>query len=94
MPRRHRRKPEGQPREARTPRTTTPIGAPAGWVAQRYHGGEAGADYICPRCGRAVGRQTQHIVAWHEDEDDRHRHWHTSCWQTAVREGIERYRWG
>jgi hypothetical protein len=94
MPRRHRRKPDASPREVRTPRTTSPIPAPPGWTAERYHGGEAGTDYTCPRCHRPVARRSEHVVAWlTDDADDRHRHWHSGCWQSAVKEGIDRYRW-
>ncbi|HYZ90970.1 MAG TPA: hypothetical protein VFA34_01090 [Actinomycetota bacterium] len=94
MPRRHRRRAEPQPRETRTPRTTSPLGAPEGWTAQIYHGGEPGPDYTCPRCRRGVSRRSEHVVAWLEDSDEQHRHWHKACWQSAVREGIDRYRWG
>lgn len=93
MPRRHRRRPEPDARATRAQPTTTPIAAPAGYTANRYHGREPGPDYVCPVCRRAVRRTSSHVVAWRTDEDDRHRHWHTSCWELAVREGIERYRW-
>lgn len=74
--------------------TTVPVPAPEGWRASRYRGGEASRDYVCPGCQRAVVRRSEHIVASRTDADDaRHRHWHTACWQTAVREGIDRYRW-
>jgi hypothetical protein len=55
---------------------------------------DAGSDYTCPRCHRPVQRRSQHVVAWPTDEDEAHRHWHTNCWTSAVREGIERYRFG
>jgi hypothetical protein len=95
MPRRHRRRPQADDGPARPPRTTTEIGAPAGWSAHRHKGGEDGPDYTCPRCRRSVARRSEHVVAWRpDDEDQLHRHWHTECWTSAVREGIERYRWG
>ena len=72
---------------------TTPIPAPDGWTALRYSHGEGAADYTCPRCHRAVTPRSQHVVAWPEDETSR-RHWHTACWTSAVKEGIDRYRWG
>ena len=78
--------------DPRTQPTTTPIDSPSGWIAQRYHSMEGGADYTCPRCNRPVPKRSQHVVAWRSDEDDHHRHWHTNCWTSAVREGIERYR--
>ncbi|MGH2758299.1 MAG: hypothetical protein ACRDKJ_01925 [Actinomycetota bacterium] len=93
MPRRHRRRPEEGPREPRVPRTTTPIPTPEGWTAALYKGGESGHDYVCPRCQRQVARHGQHVVAWVTDSGERHRHWHTNCWQSAVREGLDRYRW-
>ncbi|MEX0873760.1 MAG: hypothetical protein WD646_11845 [Actinomycetota bacterium] len=92
MPRRRRRS-ESRQREQRAQPTTTPIDAPSGWIAQRYHSRDSGPDYVCPRCERPVSRSSQHVVAWRTDEDDTHRHWHTGCWESAVREGIERYRW-
>jgi len=95
MPRRHRRRadePDGPPRP---PRTTAEIGAPPGWSAHRHKGGEDGPDYTCPRCHRFVARRSEHVVAWRpDDEGELHRHWHTACWTSAVREGIDRYRWG
>jgi hypothetical protein len=39
-----------------------------------------------------VSRTTEHVVAWRGD--DQHRHWHKACWESAVREGVDRYRWG
>lgn len=72
--------------------TTSPIPAPDGWIAQRWVTTDSGPDYTCPRCHRVVPRRTQHVVAWQEAEDDSHRHWHTNCWESAVREGIDRYR--
>jgi hypothetical protein len=93
MPRRHRRI-RDDAEAIRPPRTTTEIGAPAGWTAQRHKGGEPGGDYTCPRCKRAVPRRSEHVVAWRPDDDELHRHWHTGCWEAAVREGIDRYRWG
>jgi hypothetical protein len=77
----------------RSPRTTTPMPAPPGWTAQRYKGGEDGADYTCPRCSRPVPKRSEHVVAWFEESDDR-RHWHTGCWTSAVKEGLDPYRWG
>lgn len=74
--------------------TTAPIPAPTGWTAQRYRGvaGDA-TSYVCPRCSRSVLRRTDHVVAWPTDEkDERHRHWHTACWTSAVKEGVDRYR--
>lgn len=70
------------------------MAAPDGWTAQRYHGGADGPDYTCPRCRRPVPRRSDHVVAWRTDEQDVHRHWHSGCWTSAVREGIDRYRWG
>jgi len=87
MPKRRNRGREPQ----RAP-TTTAIDAPAGWIAQRYHTMESGPDYTCPRCHRPVHKRSQHVVAWRSDDEGHHRHWHTNCWTSAVREGIERYR--
>lgn len=72
--------------------TTTPIPAPEGWQAERYRGHEQGDDYVCPVCGRPVQRRSDHVVAWHRDAE-RHRHWHKGCWESAKREGLDRYRW-
>ncbi len=69
------------------------MGAPPGWQAERYRGGEPDRDYVCPRCTRVVSRRSEHVVAWHTEDEDRHRHWNKECWQAAVREGIDRYRW-
>lgn len=79
------------------------MGAPKGWIVQRYNAREAGPDYTCPRCHRPVSRMSEHVVAWETEEGlsrggdphtPRHRHWHSACWTAAVREGIDRYRWG
>jgi len=76
------------------PTTTTPIPAPEGWQAERYRGGEPDRDYVCPRCEHAVSRRSEHVVAWRTvDDEERHRHWHTNCWEAAKREGLDRYRW-
>jgi hypothetical protein len=37
---------------------------------------------------------SEHVVAWPDEEGAQHRHWHANCWTSAVREGIDRYRWG
>ncbi len=71
----------------------TEIAAPEGWKAQRYLAIDPGRDYTCPRCGRDVLRRAEHVVAWQIDSDASHRHWHRACWESAVREGVERYRW-
>ena len=70
--------------------------SPDGWTAQIYRGGQPDRDYVCPRCNGAVKRSSEHVVAWRNDEPDdgRHRHWHKVCWQKAVKEGIDRYRFG
>lgn len=72
--------------------TTSPIAAPPGWTAHVHLGLERGPDYTCPRCHREVPRHTQHVVAFPEGEQ--YRHWHRGCFDAAVREGIDRYRWG
>ncbi len=92
MPRRNRRPPPKTPPKAEP--VATDIGAPKGWTARRYQARDPGADYVCPRCHRSVGRMTEHVVAWADDEgSQRRRHWHSACWTSAVREGIDRYRW-
>jgi hypothetical protein len=92
MPRRNRRKEQTPPPRAEP--VSNEIGAPKGWTAQKYQSRDAGADYVCPRCHRPVARMTQHIVAWAEDDgSDKRRHWHSACWTSATREGIDRYRW-
>jgi hypothetical protein len=72
----------------------SPLGAPKGWTAHRYQAREAGPDYTCPRCHRPVARMSEHVVAKTDEEGSQHRHWHAACWTSAVREGIDRYRWG
>jgi hypothetical protein len=72
--------------------TTTPIDAPSGWKALKYQSREAGPDYVCPRCHHSVPKSSQHVVAWPTDEDSARRHWHSNCWHSGVKEGIERYR--
>lgn len=73
--------------------TTTPMPAPDGWIALRYHGRETGKTYVCPRCERSVASNSQHVVAWPSDDDSARRHWHSGCWASAVKEGLDRYRW-
>jgi hypothetical protein len=69
----------------------TPIPAPEGWQAQRHAGSsEPGPDYTCPRCQNPVRRNRENVVAWTTDGESGHRHWHPRCWQSAVKEGIER----
>lgn len=92
MPRRNRPKRE-EPGEIRFGSVSSPLAAPAGWQARRYVAREAGADYVCPSCGRGVPKASDHVVAWPDDEPDRRRHWHKGCWASAAREGLDRYRW-
>jgi hypothetical protein len=68
------------------------MAAPPGWQARGYKGIASDQTYVCPRCHRGVARRSEHVVAWTEDDESRRRHWHTACWQSAVREGIARYR--
>lgn len=93
MPRRHRRKPEEHREPRTTPSSSAPIPAPPGWQAKQYKGAGAGGDYVCPRCSRGVTRATDHVLAWPDDDTERRRHWHSVCWASAVKEGIDRYRW-
>ncbi len=69
--------------------------APDGWIAQRYHAHGVAKNYVCPRCHREVASNTQHVLAWPADAGaDERRHWHSGCWRSATKEGLERYRWG
>lgn len=69
------------------------MAAPPGWHAHTHGGGGGGPDYTCPGCHRFVPRNSQHVVAWPDDDEERRRHWHTGCWKTAVNQGLDRYRW-
>ena len=93
MPRRNRPKRE-EPEPVRRAYSTVPIAAPAGWQALRHLGGEPSKTYVCPVCRRTFPANIEHVVAWDSGSDGEHRrHWHRPCWERALREGLDRYRW-
>ena len=55
------------------------------WAVRPVTGQAATKTYRCPGCDHEVRPGVPHRVAWPSGEPAERRHWHTPCWERALR---------
>jgi len=64
------------------------------WHVRPITGAASTKAYTCPGCNRPIPMATPHVVVWpvekallSKDALEERRHWHTVCWERAMRGG-------